>query len=47
MGYHLVETEIRKLGCCVTVYLLSVLTRVNENKVFTVHCMKACGDVDV
>ena len=47
MGYHLVETEVRKVGCRITVYLRSVLRRMNESKVFTVHCMKACGNMDV
>ena len=47
MGYLLVEMEVRKVGCCITVYLRSVLRRMNESKVFTVHSMKACGNVDV
>jgi hypothetical protein len=47
MAYHLVETEVRKVGCCIIVYLRSVLTRMNENKVFTVRSMKVFGNVNV
>ena len=47
MGYHLVETDVRKVGCCITVCLRPVLRRMNGSKVVTFPSMKACGNVDV